>query len=466
MSERSVIISVGLALLMLGVWLGVDLSMRGPNVEPIALLDFEPAAVDRMEVTQGQSRVWIEREEWLGSTQWVIRWGRGGADQTWPADETRVRAALRVLATTTLDPGQAPVRGGGTLSLRTADGAVHTLEFDDRPIAGRIGVSVRSSGRATGGLTDAALFDAFVRTGLLAWRDERVLLSPGVGPSRVFIEAGREALALARRDGRWTLLEPLTSPADPDAAGALIRTLAGLRVERFMEDLRVDDDRTGLDHPLARIEAEHDFRVAAGNGFESKLVRQTLTIGGATDLSGATVHGLVEWTLEDGSNVKRSLVGPVVVAMSTEQLNKLTTSPGPYVSKVSTILLPSSIQDVSLSVGSRSVHLERLGTTWAIRSERLFSGDAATISGMVELLCQKPAERVVVGPQAAGMDDGGVSVKLVARGGAGSAELIVRGSVDPVGTWVVDGRVQRFYAGAGELAAELTSLVERLGAEE
>lgn len=460
------IISVGLALLMLGVWLGVDLSMRRPTSEPIALLDFEPAAVDRIEVTQDQSRAWIEREEWLGSTQWVIRWGRGGADQTWPADETRVRAALRVLATATLEPGQAPVQSGGTLSLKTADEAVHSLGFDDRPIAGRIGVFVRSSGRETAGLTDAALFDAFVRTGLLAWRDERVLLSPGVGPSRVFIQAGTEALALARRDGRWTLLEPLISPAAPDAVGALMQTLAGLRAERFMEKLRADDDRTGLDRPLARIEAEHDLRVAAGNGFESKLVRQTLTIGGATDLSGTTVYGLVEWTLEDGSGVKQSLVGPVVVALSTERLNKLTTSPGPYVSKVSTILLPSSIQDVILSIGSRSVHLERLGTTWAIKSEQLFSGDAATISGMVELLCQKPAERVVVGLHTPGEDEGGVSVKLIARGGAGSAELIVRGSSDPVGAWAVHDDVQRFYPGEGELAARLASLVEHLGTEE
>lgn len=465
MSERSVIVAVGLALVMLGVWFGVDVLRRQEARAPVVLLDFDPAAVDRIEVHSGKSRAWIEREDWLGSAQWIIRWGEGGPGQTWPADDTRVRAALRVLATTMLEPGEAPAGFAATLSLRTTDGVVHTLEFDDRPIAGRVGVVASSGTRGTSGLTDAALFDAFVRTGLLAWRDERALLSPGVGPSRVFIQAGADSLALARREGRWTLLEPLVTPADPDAAGELLQAVASLRIERFLEGLSEDDGRTGFDQPLARVEAEHDLRIAVGTGFESKLVRETLTIGGATDLSGASVYGLVEWTLEGASGSKQNLVGPVVVAMATEALNKLTTSPGPYASKVSTILLPSSIQDVVVSAGGRSVRMERLGATWAIKSEALFSADAATVGEVVELLCQKPGDRIVVAaaPQQVG---GGIGVKLIARGGAGSAELSVIGSSDPPGVWIVNDRVQRFYAGTGELATQLASIVDRLGADD
>lgn len=458
MSERSVITAVTVALIMLGLWLGVDTLTRTTPPQPAPLLNFDPANVDRLETSSDDGRAWVEREDWLGSGRWVIHWGQAGPAQTWPAEDTRVRAALRVLATSTIEPGEPPAQEGATLTLRTTDGSVHTVTFDDRPVGGRIAVRTTSKGVTITGLTDASLFDAFVKTGLLPWRDPSVIGLGSTGPSRVFVEAGNDAIAFARREGRWSLLEPIAVPADPDAAAEFLRVVSSLDADRFVESIDPSDDRTGLAQPLARVEAEFDVRLSTSEGPQSRMVRQSLTVGGATDLSGTSVYALVEWKRIQSTGPTETIVGPVVVALSTEALNKLSVRPEPFIAKASTLLLPASIQEITLATDSRSVRFERLRTAWAIKSETLLPVDTQTLNDLIALLAEKPADRVAVGEPAA---SDGLHVRLAARGGAGVEELLLISAPDQSGFWTISDRVQRFYSGSTDLLDQARSLLER-----
>lgn len=461
MSERSVLIAVGFALVMLGLWVGIDLLSRAPAAEPTPLLAFDPAQIERLEVESDGRRAWVEREAWFGAPIWVVRWAQGGPEQSWPADESRVRAALRVLATTTLERGDKVETPSATLTLRSGDGKVHMVRFSDRPIAGKIGVQVESGGRQLSGLTDAGLFDAFVRTGLTAWRDPHAMLTPGVGPSRVFISAGDGSLALARREGRWTLLEPLVAPAEPEPTSELIKNVSGLLAERFIDEMVMSDERVGFSRPLARVEAEHDLRIARDAGPESRLVRQVLTVGGATDLSGQSVYGLVEWTIKGADGATRALAGPAVVSVATESLNRLTTHPQPLISRTSTSALPGSFQQVELTLAGKRVRLERFGTGWAFRSESLLPGDSEAIESLCRLLAQRAADQVALGDGS----EAETSVEARLTGGGSAVQVQLRASVQPAGLWVHDGQVGRFHAQQGVLAGQLGSIVERLGTE-
>ncbi|MCL4222368.1 MAG: hypothetical protein KJZ65_13470 [Phycisphaerales bacterium] len=461
MSERSVLIAVGFALVMLGLWVGIDLFTRVPGAQPTPLLAFDPAQVDRLEVAAHGRRAWVERDTWFGSPIWVVRWGQGGPDQSWPAEESRVRAALRVLATTPLEKGESVELASATLTLRTIDGQVHTVRFSDRPIAGKIGVQIESGARRATGLTDAALFDAFVRTGLMAWRDEHAMLSPGVGPSRVFVSAGDRSLSLARREGRWTLLDPVPVPAEPEQAGEFAKNVSGLLASRFIDEMAISDERAGFSQPLARVEAEHDLRIGREGGQDMRLVRQVMTVGGPTDLSGQSVYGLVEWTVIGADGSTQALAGPVVVAVATESLNRLTTHPEPLIARTSTSALPGSFQRVELALGARRVRLERFGTGWAFRGQALLPGDSEAIESLCRLLAQRPADEVALGNTPADV------APLDARvtGGGASLQVQLFATSQPAGLWVQDGMVQRFHARLGDLAVQLASIVERLGNE-
>ncbi len=455
-------IAVGFALVMLGLWVGIDLVSRTPAREPEPLLAFDPAQVDRLEVEDGGRRAWLERDTWFGAPMWVVRWGQGGAEHSWPADESRVRAALRVLATTTLEPGENLDSPGATLTLRTGNGTMHVVRFSDRAIAGKIGVQVDSGGKQVSGLVDSALFDAFVRTGLSAWRDMHALLSPGVGPSRVLISAGDGALALARREGRWTLFEPLIVPAEPEPTGELVKNVSGLLVERFIDEMPMSDERAGFSQPLARVEAEHDLRIGREGGTESRLVRQVLTVGGPTDLSGQSVYGLVEWTVTGADGSTRALAGPMVVALPTESLNRLTTHPEPLIARTCTSASPGSFQQVELALGGKRLRLERFGSGWAVRSESALPDDAEALESLCRLVAQRPADKVTLGE----VPEGVAPLEIRLGGGGAAVQVQLFATSQPPGLWVQEGPVQRFHSQQGGLAGRLSSIVERLGTGE
>jgi len=466
MSERSVIFSVATAVVLLLVWIGIDLIGHQPDEPARMLLTLDPAEIERIELHAADgSLTRIAREDFLGLRRWMIRWGEGGTDQAWPADETRVRAGLRVLATTAVDPGMLDGVFETTLTIHASDGSTQTIRFGDQPVAGRIGVIVDSGGQTTQGLTDATLYDAFVRTDLRTWRDMRPFAPPGVGPSAITLESQARSLSLGRRQGRWSVLEPVFVAADPDAASELAKTIASLRAERFFDSLAIDDAQLGLTQPLAHVIVEHDVR-ALSNATETTLhVRQSMLVGQPTDLSGRSVYALVEWTVRPGLGDEQPLVGPTLLSVPTEALNRLTTRPDGYVSRTSLEMLAASIDRIRLSVGSKSVEIERRSAGWSRKTDPLVPADSELVDKFITLLTRRHADDVVVA-EAEVDNPEALRIELMARGDLKAAELRATASVDPAGMWIASGLVGRFYAGMSDLAAELISIVERLGTEQ
>lgn len=462
MSERSVIVSVLIALAMVGLYRLTSV-MTADTVEgPVPLMAFDQAAVDRIEAERaGESPIVIERVEVLGSPRWMVRWTQDGRTVSWPADEGAVRAGLRVLSTATIDEREATdALDGGTVTLRLADGSTRSLRFAADPLAGR--VDVESVGEATRrGLTDAGLFDAFIRSGLLAWRDGRAMLPFGAGPARVDLESPTGALAIARRRGRWFMLEPVAAAVDPEAAGALTGMLAGLVVDRIEPDADPADAAYGLTQPLATVITETDYRLSTGAETTGGTLRQTMRIGSPVDASGGQVYALLEWTRPTNDAPPTVVAGPIIVRIETALLNRLSTRPEPLVSPISMAAIPATVEHISLAAGDRQIAIERDGKAWRTRHDPLLPDESATIEALLALMTETKAE-VVMAVKAEEVEVGdSVLVRLSTADGSPPTE--VRVYVDGEHALVIDGSIARQYANRKALAAELAALVERVG---
>ena len=461
MSERSVIVSVLIALAMVGLYRLTSV-MTATTVEgPVPLMAFDQAAVDRIEVGRaGELPVVIERAEVLGSPRWMVRWIQDGRTVSWPADEGAVRAGLRILSTATVDERkETNALDGGTLTLTLADGSTRTLRFASEPLAGR--VDVESLGESTRrGLTDSGLFDAFIRTGLLAWRDGRALLSFSAGPARVELESPTGALAIARRKGRWSMLEPVAASVDPDAAGTLLGMLAGVIVDRIESGADPADPAFGFAAPLATVLTETDYRVRNDDETTGGTLRQRMLVGSPVDASGEQVFVLLDWTEPANDSPPTSVAGPVVARVKTESLNKLSTRPEPLVSPIAVSAIPAAVETIALSLHDLRATIERDGKGWRTRDDMLLPDETELVNTLLTLLAETRAE-VVLAVKAEEVDTGDSVLMRLSTAGAPPGE--VRVYEDGEHTLVVSGAIARQYANRKALATALRELVERIG---
>lgn len=463
MSERSVIVSVLVALIMVGLWKVTSVMTARTDEGPAPLLDFDPASVDRIEVRRGaEGPVVIERGEVLGSPRWMVRWARGEEPVSWPADEGAVRAGLRVLSTATIEERahESPL-DGGTLTLHLADGSTRTLRFGADPLAGRVEVEASTpSSRPSLGLADAALFDAFVRTGLLAWRDGRALAPFSAGPARLELESPSGALALVRRQGRWQMLEPLVAAASPEAARELTNSLGSLTVDRLEGGADPADPAFGFAAPLATVTTETDYRVREGGEATGGTLRQRMLVGGPVDATGESVFVLLEWTRPNNDGPPSTVAGPVVGRVRTEGLNKLTTRPEPYIAPIAVTTLAASVEHLTLGGGARGVALSRIGSAWSTRDEALLPDETERIDALLTLLteAESAAIRIVTPEDAA--SGGGITVRLAP--GDGTPPIDVHIAREGERAVVVIGTIAREYPESGALAGALADLFDRI----
>jgi len=461
MSERSVIVSVLIALAMVGLYRLTSV-MTAETVEgPVPLLVFDQATVDRIEVARaGESPVVIERDEVLGSPRWMVRWTVDGRTVSWPADEGAVRAGLRVLSTATVDEREETnTLDGGTLTLTLADGSTRSVRFAADPLAGR--VDVESAGPTTRrGLTDAGLFEAFIRTGLLAWRDGRAMLAFAAGPARVELESPTGALALVRRKGRWSMLEPVIAPVDPEAAGTLTGMLAGVVVDRIESGADPADPALGFAQPLATVLTETDYRVRGEDETTGGTLRQRMLVGSPVDASGEQVFVLLDWTEPANDAPPTTVAGPIVARVKTASLNKLSTRPEPLISAVASTLIPAAVETVTLGLHDARTTIERDGKAWRTRSDMLLPDESATIDTLLTLLTEQSAEVVLV-VKAEELEPGdSVFVRLSSTG---TPPTDVRVYEDGEHALVVSGAIARQYANRKAVATALRELAARIG---
>jgi uncharacterized protein DUF4340 len=464
MSERSVIAAVLVALAMVGLWQLTETLTARTTTEPSALLNFDPAAVDGIEVAAtGRDPVIIERVDILGSARWMVRWNEGDDALIWPADEAAVRAALRVLSTATIDERKniGPVNGG-TVTLRLADGTTRTLTFAESTLAGRVEVVATSEGERKG-LTDATLYDAFIKTDILAWRDRRPLPSLAAGPARVELISPSGTLTLIRRQGRWTMLKPADAPVNPETITELTRSLASLTVERFMDsgaDTSSDavTDRFGFDTPLATIITETALRTA--DNADAETIVQSMLVGKPTDATGETVFVRLEWTVITGDAPPITLAGPVAAAMSTQILNDLTTRPEPYIGLRSVASLPAAIEALTLTSKGRAVTITRNGPAWAAGRDTLLPDESTQIDELITLLADTDAAGAsMVEPEAVPIDKA-LTIRLATSDG--SPPLTLYAFAVDRDLLVFSGPLARQYPEGQPMAEALTDLINRV----
>ncbi len=476
MSERSVIVSVVLALVMVGVWRLSLINTRPTDTQPVALIDFDPAAVDRIEVSvtasadvSTESTIVIERAILFGSSRWMVRYEMNGETLSWPADEGRVRAGLRVLSTATMESrSNASDMTGGTLTLTMADTSTRVVSFGADPLAGRVEVAVNDGSERTG-LTDAEIFEALIRTGLLAWRDPHALLTMNAGPSQIELESPSGTLSIVRRQGRWSMLEPIQSLVRTESARELAGHLAALSLDGFEPVSHHNEPvdalanlKYGFAQPLATIVTETDFRMRDGEAVQPGTLRQRMIVGSPTDATGQQVFVYLEWSRLTGDAPPETIAGPVVGRVATEVLNKLTTRPEPYIHPVILTSLPASIDRLTISDPRAALQIRRDGVPWRTDEQLLLPDETEFIQTLLKHLTESPADAITIVDADLIDRDAAIGLRVIANDGSTPVDLYLFQSNDNL--LVAAGPIARQYPESGHLFAQLRALLDRASA--
>ncbi len=197
----------------------------------------------------------------------------------WPADNQRILAILRALASFQGAPSEAPPDAEAIPVVASSEGA---REWRARVLRGSVAGNVRVA------TDDAVLAAESPLLRLVTARSPEEWLQTAAAPllpanqaSRLTIrhEELEQHVALARVAGVWRLIAPIEAPADDEAVNRALAGIAELRIERFL------DDAAQATPPLPfTIEIEHDVPGVDEAGGPTRLVRTwSLGIGRPAD---------------------------------------------------------------------------------------------------------------------------------------------------------------------------------------
>ena len=245
------------------------------------IMAIDPAAATRLTLTMPSGVVTLERrgDVWRLSPEGVR------------ADETRVSGLLdalnpltaeRVLTGTAGRPldeaafGLSPAVGSIAV---TAEGRTTTLQFGDAPAVG--------GGRYVKLVDQPQVY--VVRTTALddadqprpLYRDPLLLRFPSWAAEALRVTAPDRAFSIERREDAWQITAPLIDQADRGEVTTLLNRLAGLRVERFLDETPAVErvPEYGFDHPTAEITLTTQGPPPAAPGAARTAVTTTVFIG-------------------------------------------------------------------------------------------------------------------------------------------------------------------------------------------
>jgi hypothetical protein len=375
MSSKGVIgalvLAVSLALVTMVVVL-VQNRGTGPGPSVPAgervLSDFDAARVVSLSITSpGQGTDLVERDGPGGEWKITLNAGTGRA-RAWAADSERVRSVLRVLGETRAvgAPDAKGTIGEGGISVRIgvepgaggkAGGAANgeegwMLRLSPRSLGGQllIGVSrAGEKGRERLALVTDGLGNIFAPPGARSWRKTQMLPGVAASASAVRMVTPEASLALARSGQKWSLKEPVSAPADPEAIRKMLATLEGVRIARFFDESGPDSAAAGLESPVARVVMALEQRRVGANDVEVSSVDRELVVGGRADPAGNTLHASI-----DG--------GRTVVAIEAAGLAGISTDPTRWIAAQALDLQPADIQKI-LIAGRAADHAATGGTS-------------------------------------------------------------------------------------------------------
>ncbi|MFN0012496.1 MAG: DUF4340 domain-containing protein [Phycisphaerales bacterium] len=470
MSNRTLLIALAVVLTLAGLTALVIRSQSVAAARAVAvgerLLDLSVGEVAGLSISGlGAAEQRIERDAEPGS--WRLVSGTGSAQRRWPLDAARVQDVLRLLcevrATGTPSSGAAFEGDALTLNIEhgtsAKTGGPTLLRLSGRRMAGSVLAEVRAPAPSTSGPgTNAAPRTALVADGLLnvftspgprEWRD-RAIMPWAPEAVRVRLIGGGTSVALAKTSGKWSLSEPIQSPAD---TGALLKTLGALQqvsVAAFMDDALPAAATLGFDAPLARVILERDPPTfgAPGAGAAARTDRHELIIGQPADAKGTSLYA----TLDGGTTA---------FTVSAERLAQIATDPARYVS-------PTVSQAQGADIGVLLFH--PAGKDGAKTDSAATLGVRRTLDGWVELrpdgtqVTQDPARASVINnmiafltsmpSKSASLDEPTGfqplgSLKIMDASGGTMDEVVVARSVAP-GIVMLSGRVYRGFVSMPE----------------
>ncbi|MEO1007021.1 MAG: hypothetical protein AAFX79_00465 [Planctomycetota bacterium] len=379
---------VAIALAVGSIWLLAPPPPEADRV-PRSLLEVDAAAITALELSRpGGAAARIERGP--------LGWSMAGGTYPWAIDETRARAATRILADLRgrplADAEEEPPPVAATITLGDAAGRSFAIGVREPVVGGRRVVDLSMDGApAERFVVDEPLYELFAVSGLDAWRVPLALAGLPGRPSRVALESASGRLEFARVDGRWALRTPVAVRADEAAVDALLASLAELRIERF--ELPPPEGEAS-----ARITLETDA-VDRSGGEPTRLVeRLAIALHGAADTTGTRlVAGLGRTREVRAAGAEPVDLGAATVAVDAAPLATISLAPRAFVAR--TALDGDASLVAALTVGG--VRYERTSAGWAPSGEA--DDDAAAPPGALEtvarLLAEAPATRVLMPDQ-------------------------------------------------------------------
>ncbi len=350
-----------------------------PSASAPWTIPLDPARVDRLSLaTDGAERFAAERLA-TGVDRWSLAWNTGAG--SWTADPERVRAAIRLLASTPVTPSPdetetlTPV---ATVTLRDADGRSIDIGFSDRASGGQVPVvvDVRNeqdiAERRVVGRLPASTFDAFVRTPWTAWRSTPLFDAVTANARSVEIVAGPHAVRLQRGARGWAITRPYALEADAEEVERTLNAIASLQAARFV-DTAPPDNATGLDTPIASIGVETDAGI------------RSLDLGAGTDGQGNTIFARIT-----------TPTATSIVHIDRESVAKLTAVPEAYARRTPLGISGADIARVRFmaTTGRARFEARRNAGDWVIDGIPATPDQRDAINRLVTVLTLEPAARV------------------------------------------------------------------------
>ncbi|MBO6738682.1 MAG: DUF4340 domain-containing protein [Phycisphaerales bacterium] len=343
-------------------------------------LQFDPAAVTRLEIDSGTGRAVLERDadsidNWSGS------WSIDDAAQRWAIASTRIRGALRTLSTGQIRLSDEQLIEDGTrLTLRSRnDSSVELLIGDDRS-GGRTPVRVEQrdeSGaieRVLDGWMESGIADALTVRNTLAWRDERLMSIAMSGVDGVRIQAGPYETRLELSGTQWQITAPIAVRAERERVEGLIRSLVALRAGAFV-DRAIDPETSGLSSPLAEIEL--------WSGSDA----YRLVVGKAADVGGDSLYA--SFSRNDAETL---------IQIPTTSLSKLTAVPDAYVSTRASGVSQTRVRGLRVLGKDGDVRFETVldDGSWVQNGTRVDTLSERSVQRLLGLLTQTSSDAVRV----------------------------------------------------------------------
>ena len=262
MSTRSLLVSVGLVVVMLGLL--SFLQKQVPGTERMAkeskrITDLPVRESDRIDL-KGVKGEFIFRKK--GEGEWMlekpIQGAADGATVGRLLSEVQFVESLQTLPAGKKEEAMLQSFGLGqptrTLVIGTKEGECKIEVGRETPIRGGVYARIRSGKQEERvAVVQIQLAEAMDQD-LTGWREKRVmpLLVPDV--VELLMHQGALEVEVKKRENGWSILKPVEAPADPTAVQGVLGEISALKATEFVSDSGGDLALYGLNAPVQAFE--------------------------------------------------------------------------------------------------------------------------------------------------------------------------------------------------------------------